>query len=225
MPQRSDTKKPVRHTQRPEEIAEAIREAAHSNDPRALENLISGYHALDIAFAMRELDSGEREAVFALLEAEEAGVVLEEVDDKIGLDLTESTEDSQLAEIIDAMPPDAGSSVVSQLDEEKAHRILEYIPDEESEELRQLIQYGPETAGGLMTPEVVYAPPDITPAEVIAHLRNQKVPPEVLTYVYVVEEDTRRLLGVVDMPELITAPPGRPLAESMVTDSYRACGY
>ncbi len=218
MTQQPGTRKPVRPTEKPAEVAEAIRGAVHSNDPWALQNLISGYHAIDIAFAMRELNVEEREAVFALLEAEEAGVVLEEVDEEIGLDLTDSTEEDQLAEIIDAMPPDAGTDVVSRLDEDKAHRILERIPAEESKELRELMQFGPETAGGLMTPEVVYAPPDITPAQMIAHLRNQQVPPEILTYVYVVDEKSRRLLGVVDMPELITAPPHQPLAESMVTD-------
>ena len=207
-----------RRAQRPEDVAAAIRTAAAGQVPGAVQGLISGYHSLDIAFAMRELNAEEREGVFALLEAEEAGVVLEEVDDEITQSLTEATEDAQLAEIIDAMPPDAGSDVVSSLDEEKAHRILERIPDEESDELRQLMQFGPDTAGGLMTPEVVYAPPDITPSQVIAHIRGEHLSPETLTYVYVVDEGTRRLLGVVNMPELLTAPPERPLAESMVSD-------
>ena len=218
MSQSSDIQKPRKRAQKPEDVAAAIRAAAQSNVPGALQDLISGYHPLDIAFAMRELDAEEREAVFALLEAEEAGVVLEEVDDEIGQVLTEATEEGQLAQIIDAMPPDAGSDVVSLLDEGKAHRILERIPDEESEELRELMRFGPETAGALMTPEVVYAPPDITSSQVIAHIRNQQVPAETLTYVYIVEEATRRLLGVVNMPELITAPADQPLAESMVTD-------
>lgn len=211
-------REPKLRAQKPEDVAAAIRVAADSNVPGAVKGLISGYHPLDIAFAMRELNADEREGVFALLEAEEAGIVLEEVDDEITQSLTEVTEEGQLAEIIDAMPPDAGSDVVSLLDEERAHRILERIPDEESEELRELMQFGAETAGALMTPEVVYAPPDITSAQVIAHIRSQQVPAETLTYVYVVDEATRRLLGVVDMAELITALPGRPLAESMVTD-------
>ena len=69
-----------------------------------------------------------------------------------------------------------------------------------------------------MTSELVYAPPDITPSEVIAHLRSQQVEAQVLNYIYVVAEESRRLLGVVDIPELVTAPPHKPLAEIMVTD-------
>ena len=210
--------KRVPRAQAPQEVAAAIRAAVRSQVPGALEGLISGYHPIDIAFAMRELAGEEREAVFQLLEAPEAGVILEEVDDEISADLAEATEEAELAEIIDAMPPDAGSNLVKQLDEAKAHRVLERIPDEESEELRELLQFGPETAGGIMTPEVLQAPPDLTAAEVIAHLQSQKLAPEVLSYVYIVEEDSRRLLGVLDMSELITAPPDRPLAEVMVSD-------
>ena len=207
-----------RRAQHPEDVAAAIRAAARSQVPGALEGLISGYHPIDIAFAMRELDPDEREVLFRLLDNVEAGVVLEEVDDEIGADLAEATEDAELAEIIDAMPPDAGSDMVSQLDEQTAHRVLERISDEESEELRGLLQFGPETAGGIMTPEVLQAPPDLTPADVIAHLRSQKVEPQVLSYIYVVEENSRRLLGVLSIPELITAPPDQSLSQSMVTD-------
>ncbi len=207
-----------RRAQHPEDVAAAIRAAARSQVPGALEGLISGYHPIDIAFAMRELEPDEREVLFRLLDSVEAGVVLEEVDDEISVDLAEATAEAELAEIIDAMPPDAGSDMVSQLDEQTAHRVLERIPDEESQELRELLEFGPETAGGLMTSELVYAPPDITPSEVVAHLRSQQVEAQVLSYIYVVDEESRRLLGVVDIPELVTAPPHKPLAEAMVTD-------
>jgi len=128
--------KQTHRTHDPADVAAAIRAAAHSQVPSALEELISGYHAIDIAFAMRELEPDEREAVFRLLDSTKAGIVLEEIDDEISADLAEATEEAELAEIIDAMPPDAGSDMVSQLDEQTAHRVLERIPDEESEELR-----------------------------------------------------------------------------------------
>ncbi len=214
--QHSDNRFP--RAQHPQDVAAAIRAAARSQVPGALEGLISGYHPIDIAFAMRELEPQEREVLFRLLDSTEAGVILEEVDDEISADLAEATAEAELAEIIDAMPPDAGSDMVSQLDEQTAHRVLERIPDEESEELRGLLQFGPETAGGIMTPEVLQAPPDLTPADVIAHLRSQKLTPEVLTYVYIVDEASRHLLGVLSIPELITAPPDLPLGEAMVAD-------
>jgi len=49
----------------------------------AVEGLITGYHPIDIAFAMEQLEPDERKLVFELLKAHQAGVVLEEIDNEI----------------------------------------------------------------------------------------------------------------------------------------------
>lgn len=201
----------------PEQVAAAIRAATSSNVRGALEGLISGYHPMDIAFAMRELEADEREAVFALLDADEAGIVLEEVDEEIGADLAEAIPDEELAEIIDAMPPDVGSNVVNLLDDERRHRVLERIPDEEAAELKELMRFEKDTAGGLMNSEVLMAPEDLSAQDVIQHLRTQRISTDTLNYVYIIDDD-RRLTGVISMPELLTAPPEAILSEIMVRD-------
>jgi Mg/Co/Ni transporter MgtE len=113
-----------------------------------VEGLIAGYHPIDIAYAIGELGPEERKEVFRLLEAHEAGVVLEEVDNDIEAELVEHTEDEELAEIIDAMPPDSGADVVGRLDDEQAQRVLELMPDEESDEIEGLLEYPDDAAGG-----------------------------------------------------------------------------
>jgi len=207
----------TRRARSTEEAAEAIRAALASGVPAVVQGLISSYHPIDIAMAMRVLNPEQREAVFALLDFRDAGIVLEEVDDEVTVDLAEATEEEDLAEIIDSMPPDVGADVVGLLDDDIVHRILERIPDEESEELEELRRYPADTAGGLMTPEVIYAPMDVTAGDVIRHIRTRQIPPESLLYIYVVD-DRRVLRGVMDMVELVTAPPDRRLAECMVTD-------
>lgn len=201
----------------PKEVAVAIRAATSSNVRGALEGLISGYHPMDIAYAMRELEPDEREAVFALLDTDEAGIVLEEVDDDIGADLAGATPDEELAEIIDAMPPDVGSDVVNLLDDERRHRVLERIPEDEALELRQLLQFPEDVAGGVMTSDLLMAPSDLTASDVIQHLRNHDIPTDALSYLYVIDDD-RRLLGVITLPELVTAPGTARLADFMVPD-------
>lgn len=201
----------------PEEIAAAMDAAAESGVPALLRRIIASHHPIDIAIAMRELDRDERESVFKLLDRTQAGIVLEELDEDVAADLTEVTDEQELAEIIDEVPPDVGADLVNLLDEQQAHRVLERIPDEESEELEELKQYDPDTAGGLMTPEILFAPTDITAREVILHVKNQRVPLESLAYVYVVDEQ-RRLRGVLDIAELVMADPDDALGEVMVPD-------
>ncbi len=198
-------------------VASTLRAAIDSGVPALLQKLISSYHPMDIALAMRELNREQREAVFNLLSPADSGVILEEVDDDVAVELAEATEEGELAEIIDSMPPDVGADVMNLLDVEQVHRILERIPDEESDEIAQLAGYAPDTAGGIMTSEVIFAPMDVTARDVISHIRNQKIPPESLLYIYVVDEQ-RRLRGVVDMVELVLADPDLELADFMTSD-------
>ncbi len=173
-------------------IAEAIRAATRSHVRGALEGLITGHGPIDIAYAMGELTSEERTAVFELLDSEASGVVLEEVHDEITADLAEQTEEAELAEIIDAMPPDSGADAMNLLPEERKHRILNRIPDDEARELASLLDYHPDSAGGIMTTEVV-------------------------ARIYVVDED-RRLIGATEILDIINARDGQPLAKIMDRD-------
>lgn len=198
----------------PQEVAAAIRAATQSHVAGALAGLISGYHPIDIAFAMRELSGEDRAAVFELLDAAASGVVLEEVDDEISEDLLEATDEGELAEIIDAMPPDVGADAVSLLSEDRQHRILNRIPDDEARELASLLEHSEDSAGGIMTSDVIAAPPEVTAQGVIQHIRRTDVHPEAMSRVYVVDGQ-RRLIGAVDIAALINARDDQPLQKIM----------
>ncbi|MEA3402672.1 MAG: magnesium transporter [Armatimonadota bacterium] len=209
-----------RGSERASDVADAMRAAARSEVPGALKGLISGYHPIDIAFAMGELSSDERAQVFELLDSEASGVVLEEVDDEITADLAVSTDESELAEIIDAMPPDSGADAMGVLPEDVKHRILNRIPPDEAKELAALLDYGHESAGGLMTTEVMVSPPDITAQGLLQHIRRTNVTPEEALRVYVVD-DHRRLLGAADLVSIINARDDQPLSKIMNPEPVR----
>ncbi len=191
--------------------------AAASRVGGAVEGLITGYHPIDIAFAMEQLEPDERKLVFELLKAHQAGVVLEEIDNEIEQELVEETEDEELAEIIDAMPPDVGADVVGRMDDQQAQRVLELMPDEESDEIEELLEYPEESAGGLMTTEFISVPEGFTAEQAVQHLRDTEVNPEGVAYVYVLEEDGV-LVGVADVRVVVTEPPTARIADFMITD-------
>ncbi len=200
------------------QLVEQIEELIAAERDDDLEELLYQYSPVDIAIALRELTEENREKVFSILRVHEQAAVLEETDDETTEDLLDSVESPQeLSEIIDAMPPDAGADALALLDDEDAERVLELMPDEESEELEALLRYPEDTAGGRMTPEFVAVREGITAAEALMVLQAGAVNPETLFYVYVVD-DADRLVGVVDLRELVLAPPDAPLASFCVTD-------
>lgn len=214
------TRRKRRGSERASDVADAIRAAARSEVPGALKGLINGYDPIDIAFAMGELAPDERSRVFDLLDAEASGVVLEEVDDDITADLAEGTDEGELAEIIDAMPPDSGADAMGTLSDAKKHRVLNRIPPDEAAELAHLLNYDEETAGGIMTTEIIYSPPDITASDLLLHIRNTEVGPEAILRVYVVDDD-RKLVGAADLVDIINARDEHPLSKIMNPDPIR----
>ncbi|MFP4250620.1 MAG: magnesium transporter [Armatimonadota bacterium] len=215
-----DRLKEHRGSQHALDVAEAIRAAARSEVRGALEGLISGYHPIDIAYAMGELTSEERTRIFDMLDSDASGVVLEEVEDRIAVDLAESTDERELAEIIDSMPPDSGADAVNALPEDIKHRILNRIPPGEARELAQLLDYAEDSAGGLMTTEMLVSPPDVTAQDILQHIRRTNVSPEAVFRVYVVDDD-RKLLGAADLVDIIDARDDQPLNKIMNEDPVR----
>ena len=82
---------------------------------------------------------------------------------------------------------------------------------EEADEVRRLMVYGEETAGGMMTPEPVILPPDATVAEALAHVRDEDLTPSLAALVHVcrppLETPTGKLLGVAHIQRLLREPP------------------
>jgi magnesium transporter len=80
--------------------------------------------------------------------------------------------------------------------------------------VRQLRQYPPDSAGGIMTPDVTALPVDLTTQGAIEELRRLNETLEQMFYVYVVDK-AGRLVGVLSMRDLILAKPDRKVADIM----------
>jgi Mg/Co/Ni transporter MgtE len=89
---------------------------------------------------------------------------------------------------------------------------------EEAGDVKELLDYDDETAGGLMTTEFIAVEEHLTAAQTIERIRELEPSAETIYYVYVVDGEGR-LTGVLSLRDLIVAkPPSRPIAEVMITN-------
>lgn len=146
----------------------------------------------------------ESEALKTLKELplEVAGEVLEHMDEETSSKLIAHLRKSEAADILEEMAPDAAVDIIEELPEEERRELLRSMRPPEAEVLEELITYPPDTAGGLMSPEVVALLKDLTVEQAIATLRKRANEAEMIYYAYVVDRD-RRLLGVLSMRDLI----------------------
>lgn len=114
------------------------------------------------------------------------------------------------------MAPDLAADLLAGLPPERAQQALERLPDARRRQVLALLRYPEDTAGGIMTNEIVVAPGDLVAGKARHALRNQLERPDFVYYVFVVD-DLRSccLRGVVTLRDLYLAPDLRRLSEIM----------
>ncbi|HUI27824.1 MAG TPA: CBS domain-containing protein [Candidatus Kryptonia bacterium] len=186
-----------------------------------LQRQLSELHPADIAEILTELDSHERASMFGTLDPETAADALAEVDDmRIQTQLIETMPPARAADILDEMPPDEAADLLGELPQEKSTALLREMDVEEADDVRDLLSYPPDTAGGMMTTEFVALPADCTVEETFTRLRSVAPEVEAIYYLFVVESD-ERLVGVLTLRHLIMAQPTARLREIMISEPAR----
>ena len=198
-------------------VTEAIKELLASGREERLVAILDGTHAADISQTIRELGLQDQVRLFRLLNAQQAGAVLSELDDQVLLELVRTLDETEVSKILDQMPSDDVVEVVEDLPPEQAEKILDLMAEEKSEEVQELLEYGEGTAGRLMTPRFVAVNEHATVAQAIDHIRKSALGDDAFHMLYVVD-DHEHLVGLVPLHRLVTAEPTTPIRAVRIDD-------
>jgi magnesium transporter len=199
-----------------EKTLDQVRSRLELGQVEILEDLVNLLHPEDVVSVLHNLDEEERRTVFALLSLEPLAEVLDEADDALKRKLLESLDDDKISKIVEILPSDEATDLVGALPEERAASVLARVKAEDSEEVRELLRYHEETAGGIMEMEVVSVPEHALVAEAIDTIRRMVEEEEdrKIYTVYVVDEHGK-LKGVLPLSRLLLAPPVLPVNQMM----------
>lgn len=164
---------------------------------------IARIHPADLAEILEDLPAGTRQDLFEALEVNTAARVLSEVDDPRMQEelLTEQRDPEKAADVLETMPPDAAADLLAEMPEEDANDLIKRMQPEDARTVTTLMRHEEDTAGGLMTTEMVTFPANITVAEAFQRLREAAPNVEFLYQFYVVDEK-RRLMGLINVRRL-----------------------
>jgi magnesium transporter len=167
---------------------------------------IAELHPADVAEIISDMNKLESGELLEALDMEQLADTLEEVETEFQANLVENMSDEKVADLLEEMEPDEAADLLAELPEARSRGLLELMNKEDSDDVRKLLSYPEDSAGGIMTTEYAYVPPDVTAEEAIAFLRQNASDAETLFYVYVTDAQDH-LMGVFSLKGLIFAEP------------------
>ncbi|MGK0361750.1 MAG: magnesium transporter [Bradymonadia bacterium] len=198
-------------------LHDSLRKLLRRNAYSHAERLLKKSRPADVAVVMRFLSEVQQNRVFDMMPDDDARAeLLSEMDDRISGDLLESRPLDEVLRLLNLMSPDDLADLLASLSDEQRAQLIDALNPSDAEEVEELLHYGEETAGGIMSPDFFALPQATTAAEAIKALQADE-DAEMAFYIYVVNEPGH-LVGVVSLRQLVTTPPTTPLRELMATD-------
>ena len=190
-----------------EEYLDNVRSVIAAGDEKAAKALLEDLHPADIAELYQELDLGQAEFLYKLLDEDTAADVLMELDEDDRRKLLANMPAEEIAkQFIDHLDTDDAVDIIQELDEEDRDKILSHIDDvEQAGDIIDLLKYDEDTAGGIMGTEMIVVNENWSMPECIKQMRLQAEDMDEIYNVYVVDNDYR-LRGILPLKTLITHP-------------------
>jgi magnesium transporter len=200
-----DSVAPIR-TANPSEVSLSVKESKLARlHPSELAEIISDLSAREAAAVVRQLDDETAADAFEHLDADTQKTLIEEV----------GTE--RAADIIEEMDSDDAADLLAELPEEQQSELLAEMNSYTADELRELVKYDEDTAGGLMTTDYTWIYAHRTTEATIRKIREIAPTSEFIYYLYVLDKNDR-LLGALSLRRLLLALPTAFIDRIMDTD-------
>jgi len=179
-----------------------------------LNEYLEEIHSADIVEIIMELDDDNRKKLISVLSWNKISDVLEEVETPVFINLISEFTKDQKRMILAEMGQDDVVDLIASLDDVKQKEFLSLMDSQEASELKELLIYDEDTAGGIMTKDYITVKRDISVYQAIEEVRVQASEAETVYYVYVVDH-MERLVGVLSLRELIVTKTNKIIEEIM----------
>jgi magnesium transporter len=204
-----------------EELLQDLRKLMEVGDDNALGVLLIDLHEADIAELLQYLNEEERHHILGLLRNEILGEVVLHLPEEQREEYLAELAPSRISDIVEELSTDDAADIVSALSDEVAEEVLQNLERTNSEatgEIRDLLKYDENTAGGRMTTDYVAVGRTESVAQSIETIREFVQDKEIDVYALYVLDEEERLVGFVRLQDLVLRPPGTLVGSLIVTD-------
>jgi magnesium transporter len=196
-------------------VIDSIQELIEKGADAKLRVKLKDFHYADIAEIIYELSTDQAIYLIKLLDSEKTAEALAEVDEDTRERILEKLSVKEIAEEISELDSDDAADLMAELSEERQEWVMSEISDTNHvDDIRELLAYDENTAGGLMAKEMVAVQEGLSVLKCLNAMRAQAEEVTRVHSIYVVDEKNR-LKGRLSLKDLITAN-----SKAIVKDVY-----
>jgi magnesium transporter len=186
----------------------------------ALHDLIERLKTEDLVYAYNRFSKDDQASLINLLSPEDAATLLERIPQNQAVEAIENAEIETAASILNELYSDDQVDILAELDSTDAEAILDEMLPAEAENVRRLIQYDPESAGGLMVTEYLAFESDMTVGQTVKHLQEKAEEYEDYHVQYIYVTNNNRFAGVLQMRDLLLSRPNTKLSSIVIRNAF-----
>lgn len=180
---------------------------------KELKKELESMHPVDIVEILEELETRQAILIFRLLAKDEAAEVFTDMNSDMREELINALTDSELEEVMEEMYVDDTVEVLEEMPANVVDRLILATNEETRRKINILLQYPEDSAGSIMNVDYISLRKEMTVSDAILKIRQVGINRETIYTCYVTEK--RRLVGAVDVKDLLTAGESRLIEEIM----------
>ena len=184
---------------------------------KVLKEKLAEMQPVDVADILEELDPEQRVMLFNELDTERASDTLEEIDPNVQRDLVYSLKKEKVAKLVTEMTPGQGADLLSALPWSDTKSILKLLDEEKRNKIRSILEKQEEKIANFTTTRFIRFPPGKAVKDARREYQRLAKGKVVIMYLYVVDE-AGKLLGVIDIKELLQADDAALLKDIMIKE-------
>ena len=199
-----------------DELLDSIQGKNVSSSLNQVKRMLGNMHSSEIAHSLESLPPKERQLLWSMIEIEDEGEIIAELNDEIQQELIAEISPDELIKIIEDLELDEIVDILQALPESKTQNILSSMSQRDQKRIKEALVYPEDSAGGLMNTDIISVRPKHSIEVVMRYLRAQKKLPKNTDQIFVVSRDNK-YLGALPVSSILVSEPSLNTRELMET--------
>ncbi len=181
-------------------IDDRVYDLIEQKDWQSVSLIFAKTHPSDIALIIEHSDEEQQPSLFDLIPEDLKPDVLAELEEQAD-EVLESLTPAEISDLVGEMAPDDAADILGELSDEQSDEILDLMDKEDSEDVRKLMEYPEDTAGGIMTSDVIAVREHLTAQEALDSIAGVDI--DEPFYSINIVDDKEKMIGYVEIWELL----------------------